>query len=349
MKSDKRARIQGRWVGSIAAAGSLILCAVLAGCSPAPLHQQSAAFSGALAPVIDQSTEAYRDAVAVHNMREDYEAVVAYQNKDATYNPRNAPVLLTDADIETRLAALEALQVYSQSLIRITSGTSSPDLDEASASVGSNLTSLGNHLAPSVDTLLGIAGPAGVATTTITPDSPGTAATSSSSAEPATALSPQVRNGISAAVNALGQYLVNRKIEKELPEKIEEMDPHVEALCQVLANDVRTLKNVESRDYDRMLDLEKQFILEDEKPGTNANPAMLRAEIMKLPEIARRQRDANERLDALHDALVNLDLTHHALAAEAQHNNPEGLKEKLSELAAAGKNLGNFYSSLPAQ
>lgn len=323
------------------------MCALLAGCSPAPLNRQSIALSGALAPVIDQSNEAYREADAVHNMREDYEAVVAYQNKDATYNPRTAPQLLTDKEIQTRLSALTALQVYSQSLIQITSGTSSPDMDAAAASVGNNLTSLGNDLAPSINSVLGIAGPAAVTTATAETGSTGTTSfTSTSAATPA--LSPQARNGISAAVNALGQYLVSRKIEKELPAKIVEMDSHVEALCRVLADDVQTLKNVQSRDYDRILDLEKQFILEDEKPGTNANPEALRAEIMRLPEVARRQREANERLGALHGALLNLALTHHALAAEAQHNNPEGLKEKLSELAAAGKNLGTFYSSLPA-
>ena len=41
---------------------------------------------------------------------------------------------------------------------------------------------------------------------------------------------------------------------------------------------------------------EKQFILEDEQPGKNVNPQQHRAEIMKLPEIARQQREANERL-----------------------------------------------------
>ncbi len=125
------------------------------------------------------------------------------------------------------------------------------------------------------------------------------------------------------------------------------MDPHVQALCKVLADDIQTLQGFEQRDYDRILNLQKQFILEDEQPGKNVNPEELRAEIMKLPEIARQQRDANERLSTLREAIVKLALTHHALAAEAQHNNPETLKDKLADLAAAGKNLGTFYSSLP--
>jgi hypothetical protein len=154
-------------------------------------------------------------------------------------------------------------------------------------------------------------------------------------------------NGISTGINALGQFLVNRAIEKELPGKIEEMDPHVQALCKVLADDIQTLQGLEGRDYDRILNLEKQFILEDEQPEKNVNPQEHRAEIMRLPEIARQQREANEKLSSLREAIDNLAMTHHALAAEAQHNNPEALKDKLAQLADVGENLGKFYSSLP--
>lgn len=350
MKSDKLLNSTRVWTGVrwfVPAAGMLILCVALPGCSPAPLAKHSVAFSAALAPVVDESTAVYRDAVAVHNLREDYEAVVAYENKDASYNPRNAPVLMTDKDIQTRLATLSALQVYSQSLIEITKSPASPELDAASQSVGSGLTAVGNDLAPSIESVLGIAAaPASTTETTVTTTSGGT--TTTSTTEKATTLSPQVRNGISTAVNALGQFLVSRKISKELPPKIVQMDPNVAALCEALAGDVQTVSSIEGRDYDRILDLEKQFILE-EKTESNANPELLRAEIMKLPEIARKQKDANDKLTALHKALVNLELTHHALAAEAQGNNPQGLQGKLAELSDAGSKLGKFYSSLPAK
>lgn len=329
--------------------GALILCTVLAGCASTPLAKHATAFSTALAPVVDQSAAAYRDAVALHDLRADYAAVVAYENKDATYNPRNAPVLLSQKDIQARLAVLAALQVYSESLIEITQGNDSQELDAASKSVGSNLTSLGNDLAPSIENVLGIAAaPASTTTTTVTTVSgSGSTTTSSSSSTPAAVLSPEVRNGISTGIDALGQFLVNRTVEKELPSKIEEMDPHVQALCKALADDIQTLQGLEERDYDAILDLEKQFILGDEQPDKNVNPEELRAEIMKLPEIARQQREANERLSSLREAINKLALTHHALAAEAQHNNPETLKDKLAELADAGSSLGKFYSSLP--
>lgn len=212
------------------------------------------------------------------------------------------------------------------------------------------MTSLGNNLAPSIENALGIAAAAASTTTTTVTTVSGstTTTTSSSSSTPAPLLSPEVKNGIGTAIDALGQFMVNRTVEKELPGKIEEMDPHVQALCKALSDDIQALQSIEQRDYDRILNLEKQFILEDEQPGKNVDPQQHRAEIMKLPEIARQQREANDRLTALRAAIDKLAKTHQALAKEAQHADPETLKQKLGDLADVGNNLGKFYSSLSA-
>ena len=338
------------WLTSAVAAAvyPLLVCVMLAGCSDSALNKHVNALSVSLAPVVDQSAAAYRSAVALHNLRGDYEAVLAYENKDASYNPRNAPALLSEKDIQVRLAVLAALQMYSRSLIEINRSTDSRELDAAAKSVGSNLTSLGNELAPSIENVLGIEASPGSTTTTTVSTVSGSNSTTTSTTTSAT-LSPEVRNGISTGVLALGRFLVSRTVEKELPGKIVEMDPTIETFCKALADDAQTLQDLEGKDYDRILNLQKQFILEDEDPKKNGDPDEVRAEIMKLPEIARQQREANERLEALHAAIVRLALTHHALAAEAQHNNPESLSEKLGDLADAGSNLGKFYSSLPAK
>lgn len=346
-----KSRITQVRVGIVALpmAGLLALCVSVTGCSTTPLNKHATAFSASLAPVVDQSAAAYRDAVALHNLRNDYEAVVAYTNKDATYNPRNVPTLLSEKDIQTRLAVLAALQVYSKSLIEITKSSDSPQLDAASKSVGNNLTSLGNDLAPSIENVLGIAAAPDTTTTTTTTTVTGSTSTTTSSTSTSAAplLSTEARNGISTAVNALGQYFTSRVVEKELPAKIEAMDPTIQTFCKTLNDDIVALDGIGQRDYDRILNLEKQYILADQQSGKDVNPQAWRAEVMKLPEIARQQKQAHERLMSLHDALNNLALTHHALAAEAQHNNPESLTNKLGDLKTAGDSLGKFYSSLP--
>jgi hypothetical protein len=337
-------------IAVLAMAGLLALCVFVAGCATTPLNKHATAFSASLAPVVDQSTAAYRDAVTLHNLRNDYEAVVAYTNKDATYNPRNVPTLLSEKDIQTRLAVLAALQVYAKSLIAITQSSDSPALDAASKSVGGNLTSLGNDLAPSIENVLGIAAAPDTTTTTTTTTVTGSASTTTSSTSTSAAplLSTEARNGISTAVDALGQFFTSRVVAKELPAKIESMDPTIQTFCKTMSDDITALDGIEQRDYDRILNLEKQFLLEDQQNGKDTNPQAWRAEVMKLPGIARQQKEAHKRLAALHDALNNLALTHHALAAEAQHNNPESLMNKLSDLENAGDSLGKFYSSLPA-
>jgi hypothetical protein len=332
------------------AAGVVIPCILLSGCSSSPLAKHTIALSAALAPVVDQSAAAYRDAEALHDLRSDYEAVVAFENKDASFNPRTAPELMSQKDLQVRLAVLAALQAYSSSLNEIVKGNDSPELEAASKSAGDSLTSLGNRLAPSIDNVLGIAAASATTNTTVTTVSGSTSTTTSSTAKTAVPLlSTSVRNGISTGMDALGQFLVNRTVEKELPDKIVQMDSSVQALCKVLADDIQTLRDLDEHDYNRILNLEKQFILEDEAPGKNVNPQQHRAEIMKLPEIARQQRAADEILSSLQEAIQKLALTHHALAAEAQHDNPETLKQKLSELADAGSGLGKFYSSLPTK
>ncbi len=76
---------------------------------------------------------------------------------------------------------------------------------------------------------------------------------------------------------------------------------------------------------------------------------MRRELITQLPAMARQQQASDLQLSQLSAAIVRLELTHHALAAEAQGNNPESLKQRLAELETAGEDLGKFYSSLPTK
>jgi hypothetical protein len=150
-----------------------------------------------------------------------------------------------------------------------------------------------------------------------------------------------VQAGISTAINALGQFLIERKLDKGLPQQIESMDPHVQTLCELLAKDIKILQQQEKLDSDDVIDRQTDFIRD-----SKLDPEERRVEFMKLPDMAREQRENDQRLTELRGAILNLELTHHALAAAAQGNNSEALSQKLGDLAAAGESLGKFYSSL---
>jgi hypothetical protein len=306
-----------------------LLCLSLAatGCITTE-HQHAVVLAAATAPVIDQAAAAYRDAEKAYELGSDLDAATAFDATDTVYNPRAKKVLLTEQQIEARLKVLAAFQLYVKDVVAITNGTDSPDLDAASQSLGSDLSSVANTLGPSIASALGIAQAGGSAT---------------ASSSPTPLVSTGVQNGLSTGIDALGQFLVNRTIQKNLPQKIEAMDPVLEQLCKVLADDVSILRGEEHRTYDRIINQQTLFLRENKD---KIDPDLRRREIMKLPALAREQSAADERLDNLEAAITKLALTHHALAADAQGNNPESLKQRLGELQAAGESLGKFYSSL---
>jgi hypothetical protein len=324
---------------ALAAALSCGLCAT--GCL-SPLAKHSVALSAATTPVVDQAATAYRSAETIYDMRVDYEAVREFDRPKPVYNPRKIQPLMSNKDIEVRLAVLAAFQSYVQSLVAITNGTDSPQLDSAAKSVGENLSAVGNSLAPSIASTFDIALTSSTTQTSVTTTSGNTTTTSTSSTS-APPITPEVQNGISTAVDALGQFLVSRKVKKELPQAIKAMDPHVQVLCELLEKDIDTLQSLEQRDYNFIIDQQTLFI----RTSPKLDPEQRREQIMKLPEFVRRQHTSDLQLSGLRASLVRLALTHHALAAEAQGNNPESFTSKLSELEAAGGDLGNFYSSLP--
>jgi hypothetical protein len=295
-----------------------------AGCH-SPLNDSTLALDAASAPVIDQAAAAYRDANMLHNLRVDYDAVAQFDIPDPVYNPRKLEVLLSENDIEARLAVLKVFQVYVKSLCALTSGTNPKELGEAASSVGGQLSSVVNTLAPAVTKAMGIAAADGGSTAAV--------------------ITPEVQNGISTGLLALGKFIVSRKIQSELPGKIAEMDPHVQTLAKLLENDIDVLQDQERRDYDRILNLQTLFI----RSNAALAPDQRRGEIMKLPQIVRKQHVADEKLTTLRAALVVLAETHHELMTQAQSKNPESFKSKLQDLASAATELGTFYSSLASQ
>jgi hypothetical protein len=332
---------------ALLAAGTLELCLPLAlalllsGCASS-LSPHVTALAAATAPVVDQATAAYHTAQAIHAESVDYDAAASF-DQTQVFVPSSIQDWPTDKDIQTRLAVLTAFQLYVKDLTAITGGTDSPALDAASKSMGESLSSLANTVAPPVEAALGVTpAPSSTTetTTTTTSGSTTTTTTSSSSTLPPL-VSPGAAKAVSVAIDALGQFLVNRTIEKELPQQIEAMDPHVQALCELLAKDIELIQEQEKIDSNDVIDKQTAFLR-----AAKLDPEEQRVEFMKLPAMARQQAANDQALTQLRTAIVNLEMTHHALAAAAQGNNPESLAQKLKDLSAAGESLGKFYSSL---
>lgn len=319
-------------------AGAMVLCLCASGCTK-PIAEHATAVAAATAPVVDQATAAYAAAIAIHDQAENFDAVTEFEKISPpppappapVYNPRTVEPLLSQEQVELRLAVLKGLQAYTKSVVAV-SDPDSKDLDDAAKSLGGSLAGLGNSFlpagmtAPSKETIVVTGG--NTTNETISTQTP--------------AISAGEQKGMSVAIDALGQYLVSRKVKSELPGIVEKMDPEIKDLCELLAKEIDILSSQETIDFNLVIDRQTLFL----RTASGLDPEVRREQIMKLPELARQQKQAAQQLKVLRAALVKLEMTHHALAAELQGNNPESIKQKISDLGAAGGNLGKFYSSL---
>ena len=300
----------------LAAAASL--CLALAGCTLGPLAKQSAAFSTAANQVINSSEDAYRAANQLR-LDEQVAAAVYDYDKNPTWSPYTDPKpLLTPDQLDARITILNGLKAYADSLVTITGSQSSKELNTAATGVGSNLKTLSS-----------------TASTTLKSSVPGIPAMSSAEA-----------NGASTAIRALGDYLIARQVKRSLPAVTQQMNPTIQTLCELLNSDITILRRQADVDYQTLITQEDQFI---RHPPAPLDPVEHRNEIGKLITLANQQKANDELLAKLQTCLHTLALTHQALAAAAQGNDPESIQQKIAELAAAGQSLSSFYSSLPAK
>jgi hypothetical protein len=295
---------------------STLACSLLATGCLSPLAKHATAFSAATATVIDGSEDAYRGAMQLRLEEQASASVYAY-DKDPTWSPyKDLTPLLTPAQLDARIKVLEGLKAYADTLVDLTSGKPSADLENAAEGVGTNLQGLNQNVATEFSTAL--------------PNLP--------------VMTTEQGNQVSTAVLALGEYLISRKVKSSLPKVTQDMNPNIKALCEALNSDIVILRRQADVDYQSQITELDQSIRHE---GSAVTPYEHRLEIRSLIELADQQKANDELLTKLQTALHTLALTHQALAAAAQGNNPESISSKIAELAAAGHDLNVYYKSLP--
>jgi hypothetical protein len=313
------------------AAGSKFSCGfnlilfplVLVGCATtAPLARHTADFSSATSLVVDNSENAYRAAVRLHD-QEQASAAVAKYDSDKPWDPHTLKPLIDAKGLQARSDVLDGLKAYAQSLADISNGVDSPQLNAAATSVGTNLQAVSQTVNP-------------------TPPA-GTTATTSSMISGFT-ITPEEANAASTALKALGDYLVSRKIKSSVPKVIRDMDPQVDTITKLLNSDIVIIRRQSANDYEQLLTQQDMFI---RKSGSALSPTERRAEIEKLPGILTSKQSTDDMLADLQNCLTQLALTHHALAAAAESNNAASLQQRIADLHAAAERLARFYFSLP--
>jgi len=290
----------------------LILVLLLAGCSLSPLARHTADFSSATALVVDNSENAFRAAVRLNDQAQASMLVARYDTQPI--DPHSLKHLIDAKGLTTRTEVLDGLRTYAQSIADLASGVSSQSLDDAATAVGGNLIQLGS--AVSAATPIGME------------------------------ISPQQANAAGTALKALGEFLVSRKIRNSVPKTIQEMDPHVDAICKLLVSDIGILRNQAGMDYEQLLMQQDSFI---RHAGKDLAPTERRAEIQRLPRILANKQATDDMLGDLEMSVKELALAHHALAAAAGRKDAQSLTARLAELRATESRLAHYYYSLPVE
>jgi hypothetical protein len=292
--------------------GAPFICVLLlAGCSLSPLAKHTAEFSTATSLVVDNSENAYRAAVRLNDQAQASMLVSRYDSAQPL-DPHALKHLIDPQGLTARTEVLDGLHAYAQAIADLASGVSSQKLDDAATAVGANLVKMGS--AVSAATPIGID------------------------------ISPQQANATSTALKALGEFLISHKIKSSVPKVIKEMDPNVEAICNLLTSDIAILRDQSGRDYEQLLTQQDSFI---RHAGTGLSATERRAEIQRLPQILAGKQATDDLLADLEESVKQLALCHHAFAAAATSKDANSLDARLSDLRASGQRLSRFYYSLP--
>ena len=304
----------------------LVLCAALAltGSSLTPLAKHTVVFSTATNLVVTNSEDAYRAAIKLHELEQAPDFVARYQS-ETNFNPYDwkqpKPPLITPEGLKTRVELLDSLRVYAQSLVEVANGGDTVALNAAAKSLGGSL----NGLTTAINT--DMAGGKGSTSTGLT-------------------MSDKVAPGVATGIKALADYLVNKKVQKSLPLILEKMDEPVRNIATLLESDVTILRRQTKDDYEQIVSHRDNFI---RKNLTSLSSIEREHAIEQLPVLIAEQQRADMLLEALSKAIRDLALTHHALAAAAQHNNPVSLADRIHDLENSEAELAKFYQSLQSK
>jgi hypothetical protein len=295
---------------------SAILIAV-AGCAT-DASKQIKAFSDATILTADNTTQAfnlvennyYNEQVSkwVNECDKKSEMDLSHFNLDTIQ-----PFINTNA-LQARVAVLTGLKLYAANLSAITGNGSLTNFDQETTKLGQSLTLLDTNIAQCA----------------------------SLKTAPASKEEIQI---FTTAINAVGQWIIKWKEDKEAKKAIDEMQTNVTAICQLLNNDLVVLHDQATNDLNQTLGYDSDYIL-DHQTAFNNNPGEKRQAIEGLAVISQSYRVDNAIFDSMLTATRQLDETHKSLKQAFTKNPTNNINSLISEFSAEAKRISKYYSSL---
>jgi hypothetical protein len=231
--------------------------------------------------------------------------------------------------MNVRLQMLQGLKQYASELNSLTGSNDVHSLNKASSAVGASLTAL-----VKADEFKSFA----------------------------SKLPSGVSDQAATAVNAIGNWLIEAKLAKDLPSLIEKMDPNIQAICTLLYEDIGSvdtdpahpsrgsgLRQQLWNDYNEIIVSQNQYILHGQCNGANGpincfSPDARLAEIEKLPALVQQRNAAEQTLLQVQVTIKQLAQAHTELVKAAQSK--QHMTADLEDLIAEAQRLSTYYNSL---
>lgn len=251
-----------------------------------------------------------------------------------TYNGKVDPSTissgwLTAEDMNVRLQILQGLKQYASELSSLTGSNDSDSLNAASTAVGNSLTSLSK---------------------------------SAQFQKMTSQLPSSFASEAATAVNALGNWLIELKLAKNLPPLIEKMDPNIQSICKLLIADIGSVNTDPAKppegsglrlvlwdQYNSIILSQNQYIMHNQCDGAKApvncfSPNVRFAEIQKLPALVKQRNVADLTLRQVAVTVKQLATAHTELVKAAQTK--QNLTADLGDLLVEAQRLDKYYNSL---
>ncbi len=296
------------------------LLLTLAACTSPEAGKRIDAFSQAVA-LTSANTKSAFDAVE-SNYREAQVARIVANYDDQGFNPELIKPFLSTADLEARLLVLNGLQEYALRLSEIMGDQQMNALDVETDRLGRAMQAVNEDFVK--DRFFPKAG-----------------------------RHDREVNGFTTAINALGHWLIDARRQRGVKQTIARMQEPVSNICQLLVLDIGPAPGAEgvppaglrvqlSNQYKLILMEQDAFI---RKNKGALDPIARRNEIRALAALVTEQQKADATLQAMQQAVQQLNETH-AQLARAFSKKPAHLDVLTRQLVADGKRISAFYRSL---
>jgi hypothetical protein len=270
---------------------------------------------------------AYQTVNATYNEAQTFHYAITYNGQ---VNPSSIPTGWFPAgSMNVRLQILQGLKQYASELSSLTGSNDVDSLNKASSAVGTSLTAL----------------------------------TKTNEFKTFTSKLPSGASEQAAtAVNAIGNWLIESKLAKDLPPLIEKMDPSIQAICTLLYEDIGSVNTNPAHpsegsglrqelwnNYNEIINSQNQYILHgqcngEKTPSDCFSPDVRLAEIQKLPALVQQRNAADQTLQQVQVTVKQLAQAHTELVKAAQSK--QHLTADLDDLVAEAQRLNTYYSSL---